>query len=87
MADQPGVEEFNFLINKDCGCATGSTCFTACMGDPACTDKTKQPGSACNTCLNGITNTDACVKTFQTDCKADAACLKFAKELSTCPTN
>ena len=86
MEDAAAINSFDTILIQDCGCAAGSDCASACATG-FCADNTMQPPSACISCINALASGAACLTTFQTDCKADADCLRYANEGQNCPMN
>jgi hypothetical protein len=84
----PGGEDaFNTVFINDCACAAAADCKTQCGGaTDICAVPTATPSAACNTCLQAITSTSACVQTVKTDCAADPTkCEAYITCVSGCP--
>jgi hypothetical protein len=68
-----------------CACKPGN-CDTECSAT-ACQNPPKQPDTACNTCINGVTAPDAgagCLNDLKTACTADQDCVALIKCASGC---
>ena len=75
---EPQKKFIGFAIS-DCVCAAASPCFTACGGmgttmPAVCSDPAATVTAACNTCFDGLLETEACVKKASTDCLAEPVC-------------
>ncbi len=69
-ANQEGSDFFNEAFIAECACKADATCASECAS--GCTGG--EPTEACNSCLEGVANTDKCVAAANTACQGDSSC-------------
>ncbi len=82
--DPAGGQAYQGTLLSECACTNpDGDCYAACSGDPVCSGQ--QPGAACNSCIQTLSNASACVADFSTACSSDPSCTAFANKLASCP--
>jgi hypothetical protein len=85
VVDLAGGEASDVLTIRDCGCAAGSMCNSACKDDPTCPAGMTTPViPGCDVCLRGITNGEPCVAVYMADCEANSDCTQFLHDFQPC---
>ena len=52
----------------------GTTTTSSTVNDPVCNGTATSLSTGCQTCINGLSNSTACIMSFITACQADANC-------------
>lgn len=82
--DPAGSKVSDALTIKDCGCAAGSMCNSACKDDPTCPSGMMQATPGCFGCLEGVGNGDPCVSPYFADCEANSDCDQYLIDFQPC---
>lgn len=71
------------ITNCYCGTECGTDCANFCASD----DATTNPSAECSTCVQTVTGDQAseCISGFSAACQANAECVAFANDVTTCP--
>ena len=84
QADMAGYQAYIGALVQNCLCS--NECQAECTD--ACADPQQMtPGSACETCFNGVAGNQqsGCVTGFMAECQANTSCSTFAMNIQGCP--